>query len=187
MENKFKATWLKTAGSPGAAAASQGRGGTVLEKQQRGLGIARTFWAVPIPHCDKSLQILLNRKIKYVDSWPTSLVSFILTGKGPFLPGNHLFKKPVRTGICKALWSYKAKTATVRKEKWSRSVVSDSLWPHGLYSPWNSPGQNTGVGSLSLLQRIFPTQGWNPGLPHCGWILYRLNHKGSPRVLEWVA
>ena len=41
--------------------------------------------------------------------------------------------------------------------------MSDSLWPHGLYSPWNSPGQNTGVSSLSLLQGIFPTQGLNPG------------------------
>ena len=49
----------------------------------------------------------------------------------------------------------------------SLSVVSDSSWPHGLYSPWNSPGQNTGVGSLCLLQGIFPTQGSNPGLPHC--------------------
>ena len=50
---------------------------------------------------------------------------------------------------------------------WKRSVVSDSLQPHGLYSPWNSPGQNTGVGSRSLLQGIFPTQGSNPGLLHC--------------------
>ena len=41
----------------------------------------------------------------------------------------------------------------------------DSLRPFGLYSPWNSPGQNTGVGSRCLLQGIFPTQGWNPG-PH---------------------
>ena len=49
----------------------------------------------------------------------------------------------------------------------SRLVMSDSLQPHGLYSPWNSPGQNTGVGSLSLL----PTQGLNPGLPVCKWIL----------------
>ena len=65
--------------------------------------------------------------------------------------------------------------------------MSDSLRPHGLYSPWNSPGQNTGVGSLSLLQGIFPTQGSNPGLPHCGRILYQLSHKGSPRMLEWVA
>ena len=69
----------------------------------------------------------------------------------------------------------------------SCSVVSDSLQPHRLYSPWNSPGQNSGVGSLSLLQGIFPTQGSNPGLPHCRQILYRLSHKGSPRVLEWVA
>ena len=48
----------------------------------------------------------------------------------------------------------------------SRSVVSDSSRPHGLFSQWNSPGQNTGLGSPSLLQRIFPTQWSNPGLPH---------------------
>ena len=48
-------------------------------------------------------------------------------------------------------------------------------------SPWNSPGQNTGVGSLSLLQGIFSTQGSNPGLLHCRRILYQLSHKGSPR------
>ena len=65
--------------------------------------------------------------------------------------------------------------------------MSDSLWPHGLYNPWNSPGQNTGVGSLSLLQRIFPTQESNPGFPYCRRILYQLSHKGRPRVLEWVA
>ena len=65
--------------------------------------------------------------------------------------------------------------------------MSSSLQPHRLYSPWNSPGQNTGVNSLSLLQRIFPTQGLNPGLSHCRRILYPLSHKGSPRILEWVA
>ena len=59
------------------------------------------------------------------------------------------------------------------------SVVPDSLRTHGLYSPWNSPGQNTGVGSLSLLQGIFPTQGSNPGLTHCRQILFQLSHKGS--------
>ena len=57
-------------------------------------------------------------------------------------------------------------------------------WPHGLFSPWNSPGQNTRVVSLSLLQGIFPTQGLNPGLPHCGWILYQLSHQGSPEPKE---
>ena len=73
------------------------------------------------------------------------------------------------------------------RESESLSVVSDSSRPHGLYSPWNSPGQNTGVGRLSLLQGIFPTQGFNPGLPNWRPILYQLSHKGSPRILEWVA
>ena len=49
-------------------------------------------------------------------------------------------------------------------------------------SLWNSPGQNTGVGSLSLLQGIFPTQGLNPGLLHNRQILYQLSHKGSPCI-----
>ena len=59
--------------------------------------------------------------------------------------------------------------------------------PQGQYSPWNSPGQNTGVGSLSLLQRIFSAQGLSPCLEHCRLILSQLSHKGSPRILEWVA
>ena len=59
----------------------------------------------------------------------------------------------------------------------SRSVMSDSLQTQGLYSPWNSPGQNTGVGSLSLLQGIFPAQGSNPSLLHCRQILYQLSHQ----------
>ena len=98
------------------------------------------------------------------------------------------------------------------KWKWSRSVVSNSSDPvdyslpgssvHGIfqakvlewgaiafsdgpYSPWNSLRQNTGVGSLSLLQGIFPTQGSNPGLLHCRQILYQLSHKGTPRKLKW--
>ena len=56
-----------------------------------------------------------------------------------------------------------------------------------LYSPWNSPGQNTGVGSLSLLRGIFATPGRNTGLPHYRRILYQVSLKGSPRILEWVA
>ena len=69
----------------------------------------------------------------------------------------------------------------------SCSAMSDSLRPLGLYSPWNSPGQNNGVGSLSLLQGIFPIQGSNPGLLHCRLILCEPSHKGSPRILKWVA
>ena len=67
------------------------------------------------------------------------------------------------------------------RESESCSVMCDSQQAHGLYSPWNFPGQNTGVGSLSLLEGIFPTQGLNPGLPHCRRMLYQLSHKGSPQ------
>ena len=74
----------------------------------------------------------------------------------------------------------------IESESESHSVVSDSFRPHGLYRPWNSPGQNTGVGSLCLLQGIFPTQGLNSGLSHCRQILNQLSHNGSPRILEWV-
>ena len=64
----------------------------------------------------------------------------------------------------------------------SRSVVSDFLQPHGLQParlicPWNSSGMNTGVDCHSLLQRIFPTQGTNPGLLHCWQILYHLSYR----------
>ena len=64
-------------------------------------------------------------------------------------------------------------------ESESHSVVSNSLWPHGLYSLWNTPCQNTGVGSRSLLQGIFPIQESDPGLLHCRWILYQFSHKGT--------
>ena len=65
--------------------------------------------------------------------------------------------------------------------------MSNSLELHGLYSPWNSPGQNTGVRSLPLLEGIFPTQGLNPGFLHCRQILFQLSHKRSPRILAWVS
>ena len=76
------------------------------------------------------------------------------------------------------------------------SVVFNSLWPITLVIPWTIAHQaplsmgfskNTGVGSHSLLQGIFPIQGLNSGLPHCRWILYHLNHEGSPSILKWVA
>ena len=65
------------------------------------------------------------------------------------------------------------------------SVVPDSLRPRGpqparLLCPGNPPGQDTGVGCHALLQGIFPTQGLNPGLPHCRQILYFLSYPGSP-------
>ena len=68
---------------------------------------------------------------------------------------------------------------------WKRKLLSrvHSLWPHGLYSPWTSPGQNTGVGSLFHLQGIFPTQKLNQSLLHCRQIVYQLSYNGSPLTL----
>ena len=65
----------------------------------------------------------------------------------------------------------------------SGAIISWQTWRWGN----NSLGQNTGVGSLSLLQEIFATQESNPGLLHCKQILYQLSHKGTPRILEWIA
>ena len=67
----------------------------------------------------------------------------------------------------------------------SHSVVSDSLQPHGLWlagllCPWDSPAKNTGVDCHALLQGIFLTQGSNPGLLHCRWILHALSPWGRP-------
>ena len=76
------------------------------------------------------------------------------------------------------------KVYTVKVKSESHSVMSNTLWRYGLYSLWNPPGQNTGVGSLSFLQGIFPTQGSNPGLPHCRRILHQLSHQGSPYVVK---
>ena len=69
-------------------------------------------------------------------------------------------------------------------ESESRSVVSDSLRPHGLHSAWNSPGQNTGVGGLSVLQLNFPTQGSNRCLLSCRRILYQLSRQGRPSCVQ---
>ena len=52
--------------------------------------------------------------------------------------------------------------------------------PPGSSRAWDSPGKNTGVGCHFLLQGIFPTQGSNPGLPHCRQTLKPLSHQGSP-------
>ena len=70
------------------------------------------------------------------------------------------------------------------KRKWSCSVVSDSLRPHGqqptrLLCPWDFPGKSTGVSCCFLLPRIFPPQGSKPGLSHCRQTFYRLSHQGS--------
>ena len=106
------------------------------------------------------------RKIPWRRKWQPTLV---------FLPGKSHGQR--RLGGYSP-WGHKESGTTeqLESENKSRSVVSDSLWPRGLYSPWNSPGQNTGVGSL-FLQGIFPAQGSNHGFPHCRWILNQLSHR----------
>ena len=99
---------------------------------------------------------------------------------GEWLPGVILVKEnknisgKKKQQLCIASPVYPEKTL-IQKDthtpmftvKVSHSVMSDSLRPHELNRQWNSPGQNTGMGSLSLLQEIFPTQGSKPGLPAC--------------------
>ena len=84
--------------------------------------------------------------------------------------------RPKNLGGC-LIWGLKS----------AKGVSESHLVMSDLCNPMDSPGENTGVGSLSLLQGIFPTQGLNTGLPHCRWMFYQLSHKGSPRILEWVA
>ena len=78
-----------------------------------------------------------------------------------------------RPGVLQSMGSQRA------RHNWTTELTD---WT-GLYSPWNSLGQNTGVGSLPLLQGKLT----NPDLPHCGQILYQLSHRGSPRILGQVA
>ena len=96
-------------------------------------------------------------------------------------------KFPIVFSSVKANMSVCVCACTYRKWGASSSVMSDSLGPHGLYiySPWNSPGPNTGVSHL--LQGTVPTQWSNPGLPDCRKILSQLSVKGSPRIWEWAA
>ena len=110
----------------------------------------------------------------------TSLDSVLKSKDITLLTQIHLIKPKFFSSSHIQMWALDHKEGWGwRNKKWSEShsVMSDSLWPHGLYSPWNSPGQNTGVGSLSLLQGIFPTQGSNLGVPHCKLILYQLSYQ----------
>ena len=108
----------------------------------------------------------------------------------PFLLNLYLPVKKETQNIALSQWQYYEYWWSFRSTInvcEGRSVMSDCLWPQGLLSPWNSPGQNTGMGSLSLLQGIFPTQGSNRGLPHCRQILHQLSLLGTPKILKWVA
>ena len=114
----------------------------------------------------KSRDVTLSTKVHLVKSmvFPVVMYGWELDYKESWVPKNWCF------------WA-----VVLEKTLESHSIMSDSLWPHGLYSPRDSPGQNTGVGSLFLLQGIFPTQESNRGLLHCRRILYQLSYQGSPQ------
>ena len=80
------------------------------------------------------------------------------------------------------IWATSKASVTSLSVCVSCSVVSDSLWPHGLpnrlFWPRNSPGKNTIVGSQFHSPGDLP----DPGLPHWRWILYHLSHQGSPPI-----
>ena len=86
-------------------------------------------------------------------------------------------------GECPSIWDPGRESRVVKTCEVKVAQSWPTLRPRGVYSPWNSPGQDTGVGSL--FQRIFPTQGSNPGLAHCRQILYPLSHQGS-LVKTWL-
>ena len=129
--------------------------------------------------------VFLDSKITAVGDCSHEIKGHLLLGRKAMTNLNSILKSraitlPTKVYVVKAIVF---PVVMYRCESESHSVVSESLGSHGLYSPWNSPGQNTGVDSFSLLQGIFPTQGLNPGLQ----ILNQLSHQGSPRTLEWVA
>ena len=130
------------------------------------------------PPCSSVQRILQARILEWVA---------MLSSRGYSQPRNwtHISSPPARAGgFFTSSTTWEAASLRVKvKVAQSRPTLCNPMD----YSPWNSPGQNTGVDSLSLLQEIFPTQGSNPGLLHCRRILYQLSHEGSPRILEWVA
>ena len=124
----------------------------------------------------------LSTQLKSPDDSRPPLVSF--SAKAPDTIQKHTTccapSESLMQRYCE-LTNYHCCFKLTRHESQSHSFMSESLQPHGLNSPWNSPGQNTGVGNCSLLQGIFPTQGLNPGLPHCKRILYQLSYQGIER------
>ena len=136
-----------------------------------------TLWDKYSNSCFFHMKKLRLSKVKY----PAKISLFMIDSQYS-APG--LTSKPVCVFLTPTMlwmlgWSWRE--ISILMSEWvseSHSVVSDSLQLHGLYSPWNSPGQNTEMGTLSLLQGIFPIQGSIPGLPLCRLILY---HKGIPQ------
>ena len=146
-------------------------GSTAASKARGGDGIPAELFKILKDDAIKVLHSICQQIWK-TQQWPQDWKRSIL------IP----IPKKGSTKDCSNYWTI-ALISHANKVKWSEVKVTQSyltLWPHGLYTPWNSPGQNTGVGSLSLLQGICTTQGSNSGCQHCRQILYQVSHKGGP-------
>ena len=133
----------------------------------------------------------LFAKLEKLCFFPWHLISIDESSRDPVTDGQHVrdyivvaqylwgtgYRTPADTRICRC---------SVKCKSLNHVWLFATSWII-LYSPWNSPGWNSGVDSLSFLRGIFPTQGLNLGLLRCRCILYQLSHRGSPRILEWVA
>ena len=119
----------------------------------------------------------------------TSFIFHVRLGKAPL----DQFLSDLKISPFLKIPVWKCTHSTARAVLWLVTQSRPTLWdpvdcsPPGFAVRGDSPGKNTEVGCHALLQGIFPTQGSNPGLPHCRWILYHLSHQESPRILEWVA
>ena len=132
-------------------------------------GSRTVCWKAPLPRWDLASwrhYCLEGNLSPHMPLWDSSVLGWL---PAPGTRGCLLFVAVLCCTACEisVLWpGIEPRPAAVQWRE-RRSVVSDSLRSHGLFSPWNSPGQNTGAGSLPLLQEIFPSQGLNPGLLHC--------------------
>ena len=139
-------------------------------------------WRIPWMEEPGGLQSTGSQRVRH--DWATSLSLYIHT--------HHLFFTPWWNCNTPALPAHEPCCKQCRNNEGHvytcvcvTSVVPDSLrlrglQPARLLCPGNPPGQNTGVGCHALLQGIFPTQGLNPGLPHCRQILYFLSTQEAP-------
>ena len=120
---------------------------------------------------------IMKKKVLSIRLWHTIIYKMSLSSEQHICENKMwilemIFAKPISKSYMQ--WNKAASDHRQRSTASQNGVIR--------HLPSGPPGQNTAVGSLSLLQGIFPTQGSNPGLLHCRWILYHLSHQGSPKV-----
>ena len=122
----------------------------------------------------------------FIPVWPTIISEYLLFLIFQCLPLQSMCRVEVERSVHSLIFSFIKLIfyrLSITNWCWVKIKVAQLFLtlclcdPIDYVSPWNSPGQNTGVSSLSLLQHIFPTQELNQGLLHCKWILYQLSYR----------